>query len=66
TKAILKQHLPGGMLRFANGLKNRNLVKPQLSPELRLQMTEMYREDILSLEGLIDRDLSGWLRQREA
>ena len=66
TKAVLKQHLPAGVLRLANGLKNRNLTKPQLSPELRLRMTEMYREDILSLEGLIDRDLSAWLGQREA
>jgi hypothetical protein len=66
TKAVLKQHLPAGMLRLANGLKNRNLAKPELSPELRLEMTEMYREDILKLEGLIDRDLSNWLGSRKA
>ncbi|MDQ3862200.1 MAG: sulfotransferase domain-containing protein, partial [Actinomycetota bacterium] len=66
TKAVLRQHLPTGMLELANRLKNRNLVKPQLSPELRLEMTEMYREEIVKLEDLIGRDLSGWLGRREA
>jgi hypothetical protein len=46
---------------FGIGLKNRNLVKPQLAPEVRQQLLEDYRDDILTLQELIQRDLSGWL-----
>lgn len=65
TKDVLRRHLPARMLRYANEIKNRNLIKPQLSPELRHQLTEMYREDILKLENLVGRDLSGWLGWQE-
>jgi hypothetical protein len=46
---------------FGIGLKNRNLVKPPLIPEVRQQLLEDYREDILKLQELIQRDLSHWL-----
>jgi hypothetical protein len=39
-----------------------NLEKPQLSPETRQKMLEVYREDILQLQTLIQRDLSSWLQ----
>ena len=42
-------------------LKNRNLTKPQISPILRSQLAKVYREDILKLQELIERDLSSWL-----
>jgi hypothetical protein len=63
----LKLHLPSGLrLRIANGLaylKSRNSVEaPQLPLEMRQQLIEVYREDILKLEVLIQRDLSKWLR----
>ena len=32
-----------------------------LSPEERQQLIELYREDILKLQDLVGRDLSGWL-----
>lgn len=60
-KAALRPHLPAGMLRFASDLRDRNLAKPQVAPEVRRQMIEMYREDIMKLQDLIDRDLSKWL-----
>ena len=60
-KAVLQPHLPAGVLRLASDLRDRNLAKPQLAPEVRRQMIEMYREDILKLQDLIDRDLSKWL-----
>lgn len=60
-KTILKPHLPPGLLRFAGDLRDRNLHKPQLAPEQRRRMVESYREDILKLQDLIDRDLSKWL-----
>jgi hypothetical protein len=46
---------------FGIGLKNRNLVKPPLAPDVRRQLLEDYREDILILQDLIQRDLSRWL-----
>ncbi len=60
-KAVLKRRLPAGMLRLASDVKDRNLAKPQLTPEVRRQLIEVYREDISKLQDLIDRDLSGWL-----
>ena len=33
-----------------------------MPPELRSQLTEIYREDILRLQDLIQRDLSAWLK----
>ena len=43
-------------------LRNKNRIKPPMSPEVKIQLTEMYREDILKLQGLIERDLSNWLK----
>jgi hypothetical protein len=60
-KAFVKPHLPAGLLRFASDVKNRNLVKPQLASETRRQMRDMYQEDVLRLQALIDRDLTKWL-----
>lgn len=63
----LKLYLPSELrLRIADGLaylRNRNFVEPpQLSPEMRQQLVEVYREDILKLQDLIQRDLSKWLK----
>lgn len=35
--------------------------KPQISPDIRHQLTQEYREDILKLQDLIQQDLSIWL-----
>jgi len=35
---------------------------PPMSKEVRLQLIESYREDVLKLQDLIDRDLSHWLK----
>ncbi len=45
---------------FVN-LMSLNLVRPQLPLEVRRQLVQEYREDILRLQELIDRDLSKWL-----
>jgi hypothetical protein len=42
-------------------LKNRNLAKPPLAPEVRKQLLEDYREDIMILQDLLRWDLSRWL-----
>jgi len=40
----------------------RDQEKPRFSPELRLELTEYYREDINRLQDLLGRDLSHWLK----
>lgn len=62
-KFILKPLIPEGLRRrLIVSLQNRNLDKPPpLSPELRRQLIDVYREDILKLQDLIQRDLSMWL-----
>lgn len=49
-------------LQIQDTARRRRLVKPQLSPEIRRELTEFYRPDILKLESLIQRDLSPWLK----
>jgi hypothetical protein len=64
-KSALRPLLPAKLRkRIRYNLKNRNLVKPPLTPEMRRQLVGVYREDILKLQELIDRDLSGWLEER--
>jgi hypothetical protein len=63
VKTILKTFFPAKLRRhIRNNLMNRNLVKLPLSPALRRQLIDVYREDILKLQELIQRDLSLWLK----
>jgi hypothetical protein len=43
-------------------LERRNRYRPVLAPETRRWLIEYYREDVLRTQGLLQRDLSGWLR----
>ena len=47
--------------RLEYWLKIRNLQKPQLSQEIRNFLIDIYREDILNLQELIQVDLSEWI-----
>jgi hypothetical protein len=40
----------------------RNLARPPLDPGTRARLLELYRPDILALQDLLGRDLSGWLK----
>jgi hypothetical protein len=67
VKSVFKPFLPLRLRRplldrLLNTLRNRNLAKPSFTVELRRQLTEAYREDILKLQELIERDLSKWLQ----
>jgi hypothetical protein len=56
---MVRSCLPSRARRY---IKTRVYVAPPpLSPEVRGRLVEDYREDILRLETLIGRDLSGWL-----
>ena len=62
----LKPFIPNGfhkpLYNFYFSLRNFNLVKPPPLPlEMRQQLIEIYREDILQLQVFLQRDLSTWL-----
>jgi hypothetical protein len=59
VKTIIPQ---GFRKKLAINLKNANLAKPELPQEIRQQLIEIYREDILELQKLIQRDLTTWLQ----
>ena len=65
-KHAAKIYLPARLRwRFSktfDDLKTRNLIEhPPVQPEVRRQLIRVYREDILNVQELIHRDLSGWL-----
>ncbi len=47
--------------RFTTYVRNRNLVRQIIPPDIRRELTAVYREDILKLQNLLNRDLSHWL-----
>jgi hypothetical protein len=61
-KSVIKPFLPP---QFRQNLKEnareKNLFKPTLDDKIRDRLKAEYREDILQLQDLIDRDLSLWL-----
>ena len=59
AKAVIPKSFRKGLSR---NIKNKNLgAKPVMSTETRNQLTEFYRDDIVQLQQLINRDLSHWL-----
>lgn len=49
--------------KMVNNIRNKNLKRPAMDPKIHHFLTqEVYREDILSLQGLIGKDLSHWLK----
>lgn len=49
--------------KVTNWIRQQNLKKQQLPVHQREKLIDLYREDILKLQGLIDRDLSHWLKK---
>ena len=63
VQSALKPLLPTTLRRkIVSKIKRKNLTKPTITPAMRKTLTEVYREDILKLEKLLDRDLSSWLQ----
>lgn len=61
-KNALKPFIPNAFRKsLVQKAKTGNLVRPSISPEVRHHLTQLYRDDILTLQDLIDRDLSIWL-----
>ena len=62
-KTILKKALPQKVCnQLTLNVQMANLQKlPKLSPQVRQQLNQVYEQDILKLQNLIDRELSSWL-----
>ncbi len=62
-KTVLRPLLPANLrAKLINRYFEKGLDKPQLSAEARHQLSNIYREDILKLQDLSQRDLSEWLK----
>jgi hypothetical protein len=62
AKAWAKGFLPISWREKAKQrLTNRNLVKQEFPQELKSELTEVFREDIQELQGMLKRDLTAWL-----
>lgn len=57
-KNIIKPLIPE---QLRGSFRKQALIKPPFPPKLRQELIELYREDILHLQNLINRDLSQWL-----
>jgi hypothetical protein len=64
-KPVLRRFLGKEFRRRMNvaysRLYSRNLYKPSLPPDVRAELVQAYREDILRLQDLLQRDLTSWL-----
>lgn len=54
---VVREGIQAGLLKYNIG------PKPKLSPDTRRMLTEHFRDDILLLQDLLERDLSIWLRE---
>lgn len=62
-KNLVKSLIPAQLRRsLRDKIEKQNLGKPSLSPHVRQELINIYREDILKLQDLIHRDLSKWLQ----
>ena len=63
-KSVLRSLLPKKLRSLIrNKIYRQNLNRPDMTPEIRSALLEEYREDILRLQDLIQRDLTGWLSE---
>lgn len=62
VKNLLKPILPSLLRKnIANYLRIQNRIKSQCPANIRRKLREVFREDILALQNLLQRDLSMWL-----
>ncbi len=61
-KNLLVRYLPAQIRgRLVSGVQRMNLARPVLEKTIADRLRAAYRDDILKLQDLIDRDLSAWL-----
>ena len=62
-QSALKPLMPTKLRRrIVSRIKRKNLTKPSLPPEVRKQLVDYYRDEMLQLQQLLGRDLSHWLQ----
>jgi hypothetical protein len=61
VRTALRPHLPERLRRSVGSRFLSGIDKPALDADLRRRLVEVFREDVAALEGLLGRDLSGWL-----
>jgi hypothetical protein len=59
VKSVLKPLVPKG---WGYKAEKAMLNKPKMDPKVRQELLNLYRDDVLKLQDLIDRDLSAWLQ----
>lgn len=53
------------VIKYLNKARNKHIITTKLDEDLRTRITnEIYRDDIIALGELLNRDLSGWLSPR--
>lgn len=63
-KQFLKPFLPAGFRKsIANHLRTQNFSKPPYPSEVKKKLINVFREDVLELQDMLDRDLSHWLKE---
>ncbi len=63
AKNLLKSFIPERWSRrVGDRLRRHNITKPPLPETTRRRLTEVYRDDIDELQGILGRDLSHWLK----
>ncbi len=66
VKTALKPLVPARVRRrLVSGVQKRVLSRPPFPPEVRQELVEAYREDVLELQEMLGRDLSAWLSVKE-
>jgi hypothetical protein len=64
-KARMPYLLRKPVMALGTAINRRNLVKPALPREVRSELIALYRDDIVKLQDLIQRDLTPWLTVAE-
>jgi len=61
-RTLIEPLAPASLRKAMITFKGKNLAQPPLADEIRQQLIPLFREDVLKLQDLIERDLSSWLK----
>ena len=61
-RMLIEPLAPDSLRKAMITFKGKNLSQPPLTDEVRQQLIPLFREDVLRLQNLIQRDLSSWLK----
>ena len=62
ARQVLPKWVEQPLLGLQRKWQSQQLVKPPMSPEIREKLALKFRDDILQLQDILDRDLSHWLK----